>query len=450
MSSAIRVAICGAGPSGLSQLHAFESARQSGIDIPEVVCFEKQNDLGGHWNYTWRTGYDEHGEPIHQSMYENLWTNLPKECSEFLDYSFDQHFGQPLTSFPPRSVLYDYIRGYAKRNNVRRYIQFNTAIRWISYSEDKEKFDVIVRDLQKDQTRTEEFDYVIVATGHFSTPNVPHFEGIETFPGRILHSHDFRSARDFAGQHVLLIGNGFSAEDIALQLYKYGAKSITITYRTKPKNFKWPDAIKEVPLLTKIHQQTVHFKDGSFEEVQSIIFCTGYLYSFPFLDEPLRLKTRNDLCPTDLYKTIFWIHHPRLFYLGMQRVTFSFNISNIQAWYVRDVILGTIHLPSQQEMLDDIASREMKSKSIQSPSDYIQYQREYVLDLLKTTNYPTFDINPMLEILMKCVRSRYENILTYREKTYPSTITNTMAKEHHTSWLKEFDDRLENFIQIEQ
>ena len=36
--------------------------------------------------------------------------------------------------------------------------------------------------------------HVIVATGHFSTPNVPGFEGIQSFPGRVLHSHDFRSA----------------------------------------------------------------------------------------------------------------------------------------------------------------------------------------------------------------------------------------------------------------
>ena len=451
MSSKARVAICGAGPSGLSQLHAFESVRQSGVDIPEVVCFEKQNDLGGHWNYTWRTGLDEYGESVHQSMYENLWTNLPKECSEFFDYSFDQHFGRPLTSFPPRSVFHDYIRGYAKHNNVLQYIQFNTVIRWITYDEEKKKFHVTVKDLRKDETKLEQFDYVIVATGHFSSPRIPYFNGIESFPGQILHSHDFRSARAFVGQDVLLIGNGFSAEDIALQLYKYGARSITISYRTKPKNFKWPGSIQEVPLLTKIDRQMIYFKDDSSREVQSIIFCTGYLYSFPFLDEPLRLKTSDDLNPTDLYKTIFWIHQPRIFYLGMQRLTFSFNISNIQAWYVRDVILGKTHLPSsKEEMLADIVLRQTKAKSSQTPSDYVQYQKDYILDLLSATDYPRFDLDRMVEILMKCVRTRYEDILTYREKTYPSTVTNTMAKQHHTPWLNEFDDRLENFIQIEQ
>lgn len=49
-----RVAIIGAGPSGMAQLRAFQSAQSKGIDIPELVCFEKQSDWGGQWNYTWR------------------------------------------------------------------------------------------------------------------------------------------------------------------------------------------------------------------------------------------------------------------------------------------------------------------------------------------------------------------------------------------------------------
>jgi len=47
-----RVAVIGAGPSGLAQLRAFQSAAKAGADIPEVVCFEKQDNWGGLWNYT--------------------------------------------------------------------------------------------------------------------------------------------------------------------------------------------------------------------------------------------------------------------------------------------------------------------------------------------------------------------------------------------------------------
>ncbi|CAF5023272.1 unnamed protein product, partial [Rotaria sp. Silwood1] len=403
MYSSTRIAICGAGPSGLSQLHAFESARQSGSQIPEIVCFEKQNDLGGQWNYTWRTGFDEYSEPVHSSMYHNLWTNLPKECSEYVDYPFDEHFGQPFPSFPPRSIFYDYIRSYAGKNNVRQYIQFNTVVQWISYSENKQKFHVQIKDLKKDKVRSEEFDYVIIATGHFSTPNIPYVDGIETFHGRILHSHDFRFAQDFIDKHVLLIGNGFSAEDISLQLYKYGAKSVTLSYRTKPKDFKWPDKIKEVPLVIKIDNETVYFNDGSSETVHAIIFCTGYLYYFPFLDDNLRLKlSSNCFYPANLYKTIFWLNQPRLLYLGMQRMGLSFNIGNVLAWYARDVILGKIILPStKDEMKSDIAEWQKKEKGIQNFTDYVNFQREIVLDLINATDYSRFDIHRMNQLLFE-------------------------------------------------
>lgn len=43
----LRVGIIGAGPSGLAQLRAFESARQKGAEIPEIMCFEKQSEWGG-------------------------------------------------------------------------------------------------------------------------------------------------------------------------------------------------------------------------------------------------------------------------------------------------------------------------------------------------------------------------------------------------------------------
>jgi len=91
-----KIAVIGAGPSGLAQLRAFQSAADKGEDIPEIVCFEKQQDWGGLWNYSWRTGVDEYGDPVHGSMYRYLWSNGPKEGLEFADYSFEEHFGKQI------------------------------------------------------------------------------------------------------------------------------------------------------------------------------------------------------------------------------------------------------------------------------------------------------------------------------------------------------------------
>ena len=131
-----KVAIIGTGPCGLSMLRAFEQAEKKGEKIPEIVCFEKQEDWGGLWNYSWRTGSDQYGDPVPNSMYRYLWSNGPKECLEFADYSFDEHFGQPIPSFPPREVLYDYILGRVKKGNLKNKIKFNTTVTNVTYNND--------------------------------------------------------------------------------------------------------------------------------------------------------------------------------------------------------------------------------------------------------------------------------------------------------------------------
>ena len=442
----LRIAIIGAGPSGLAQLRAFESARGKGDDVPEIVCFEKQEDWGGIWNYTWRTGLDEYGEPIHGSMYRYLWSNGPKEALEFADYSFEEHFGFPISSYPPRAVLRDYIVGRVKKGDIRKYIRFRSPVRDVVYFDDTGKFTVTIRDLVNDCHYSEVFDYVVVASGHFSTPNVPYFQGLEKFPGRVLHAHDFRDAAEFAGKRVLCVGSSYSAEDIGTQCYKYGAAKITFSYRTKPMGFAFPDAFEEVPLLLKVEGNTAYFKDGTSMDVDAIILCTGYQHYFPFLPDDLRLKTNNRLWPLGLYKGVMWEKNPKLIYLGMQDQYYTFNMFDVQAWYARDVIMGRITLPSLAQMQADSAVWREKEEASTGASYDIDFQTAYVRDLIDRTDYPDFKPEVVAEQFKEWKHHKEEDVLTYRQHSFPSTITGTMAPPHHTPWMEALDDSLEAFL----
>ncbi len=442
----LRIAIIGAGPSGLAQLRAFESARLAGAEVPEIVCFEKQEDWGGIWNYTWRTGLDEFGEPVHGSMYRYLWSNGPKEALEFADYSFEEHFGRPIPSYPPRAVLWDYIVGRVKKSDVRKYIRFRTPVRDVVYDEATAKFTVTVHDLLADHVYSDTFDYVVVASGHFSTPNVPYFPGVEKFPGRVMHAHDFRDAAEFAGKNMLLVGASYSAEDIGIQCYKYGATSVTFSYRTKPMGFAFPEAFSEVPLLLRVEGKTAYFKDGSSKEVDAIVLCTGYQHHFPFLPDGLRLKTNNRLWPLGLYKGVVWEKNPKLIYLGMQDQYYTFNMFDAQAWFARDVILGKIKLPSYEAMADDSLSWRAREESSTSASDDIDFQTAYVRDLIDRTDYPDFKPEVVGEQFKEWKHHKEEDVLTYRDYSFPSTLTGTMAPPHHTKWIEALDDSLEAFL----
>ncbi|RMF37531.1 MAG: NAD(P)/FAD-dependent oxidoreductase [Alphaproteobacteria bacterium] len=442
-----RVAIIGAGPSGLAQLRAFQSAAQKGAEIPELVCFEKQEEWGGLWNYTWRTGLDEYGEPVHCSMYRYLWSNGPKEGLEFADYSFEEHFGRQIASYPPRAVLYDYIEGRVKKAGVRDRIRFRTPVRMVTFDEGTEKFTVTAHDLVNDHEYSEEFDHVVVASGHFSTPNAPEFPGFDGFNGRILHAHDFRDAREFIGKDILLIGSSYSAEDIGSQCWKYGCKSVTTSYRTAPMGYKWPDNWEEKPLLERVEGRTAHFRDGSSKEVDAIILCTGYLHHFPFLPDDLRLKTANRLATADLYKGVVWVHNPKLFYLGMQDQWFTFNMFDAQAWWVRDVIMGRIALPdSKEEMLADVADRVAREDALEDDYACITYQGDYVKELIAETDYPSFDVDGACEAFFQWKKHKKQDIMTFRDNAYRSVITGTMAPLHHTPWKDAMDDSMESYL----
>lgn len=416
------------------------------METPEIVCFEKQDNWGGLWNYTWRIGLGPYGEPLHGSMYRYLWSNGPKECLEFADYSFDEHFGKPISSYPPRPVLFDYIQGRVKKSDVRQYIRFNTAVRWVSYQTETKKFTLVLDDLAGNRTYSEEFDYLVVASGHFSTPNMPHFSGIENFPGTVMHAHDFRGADQFKGKDILLIGSSYSAEDIGIQSHKHGARSVTISYRSRPLGMKWPKGMKEVPLVTHFEKDVAHFSNGSQERFDAVIMCTGYQHKFPFLPDNLRLKTKNCLYPGGIYKGVVFNELPQLIYLGMQDQYFTFNMFDAQAWFARDVMMGEQTLPAKEEREADSRKWLDLYATCQTHDDEIDFQTAYVKELISLTDYPEFDLDAVAAMFKQWLQDKEEDILRYRDKTYTSVITGTESEKHHTPWIKEMDDSYERYL----
>ncbi len=97
--------------------------------MTEISCYEMQSSWGGQWNFTVKTGLDEYGEPVHSCMYRDLRLNAPKEGCEFGDYTFDEHFKEPITSFPCREDMFGYFQGVALLNAyITRMLQIRHLI----------------------------------------------------------------------------------------------------------------------------------------------------------------------------------------------------------------------------------------------------------------------------------------------------------------------------------
>lgn len=68
---------------------------------------------------------------------------------------------------------------------------------------------------QTKETKTEAFDYLMVANGHHWDPRMPRLEG--SFSGEVLHSHAYKHNRPFRDKRVLVVGGGNSACDVAVE-----------------------------------------------------------------------------------------------------------------------------------------------------------------------------------------------------------------------------------------
>ena len=261
-----------------------------------------------------------------------------------------------------------------------------------------------------------------------------------------MHAHDFRSADEFKDKDVLVVGASYSAEDIGLQSKKYGANSVTFTYRTAPMDFFWPEGVDERSLLTKVNGRTVYFKDGSKKGFDVIVLCTGYLHSFPFMAEDLRLVTTNRLYSPGLYKGVAWNENPDLFYIGMQDQWYTFTMFDAEAWYARDVILGNIALPSLNARTIDMKNWDERENSLEDAYGMIDFQADYIRALMEDTDYPQFNIELTQKEFKTWKKAKEKSIIGYRDNAHKSPVTGNLSPIHHTKWWDAMDDKMKTFL----
>ena len=321
----------------------------------------------------------------------------------------------------------------------------------VDFHKDTDDFSVRVKDLPTDTETEERFTHVIVATGTFHTPNVPDCPGLDSFKGPILHSKDVKHMEDFKGKRILIIGGRWSAEDLAIQAYKFGAAGVVISWKTMPMGqdwFEFPKGIEQHPLVEKVVNNTAYFKDGHHAEFDMIIFCTGYRWHFPFLADELRLKEHFAIAYKDLYKGTLWLTggNGKLIYIGAPYSIYSFPSFEAQAVWACKYIMGKLKIPSQEEMRADTDKwlQKLYKVDLSKFLDLMLLMTDVMEDLCETSGYPKNCIKSG-EILDDWAKSKAENILTYRDKQCRSVHTGKLTPLHHTPWLEAFDDSLEAF-----
>ncbi|MFJ9430446.1 NAD(P)-binding domain-containing protein [Streptomyces sp. NPDC101490] len=107
------------------------------------------------------------------------------------------------------------------------------------------------------------------------------------------------------------------------------------------------------PNISRFDGGTVHFTDGSSEEIDAVIYSTGYKVSFPFLDESVIAPTDNDV---SLFHRVVDPQHPGLYFVGLfQPLGATTVLAEAQSHWVADLLQGKAALPSKEAMLREIS-----------------------------------------------------------------------------------------------
>ena len=388
--AARKIAVIGAGAAGLCAAKHLIATGQA------VVVFEMGTRIGGLWVYENDNGLS--------GAYQSLHVNSENRVTAYQDFPFPE--SAPI--YPDHLQMAQYLEAYAEHFSLRPHIRFRSKVAAVGLLAGG------AWKVRLDDGTSERFDAVVVATGHQGVPSHPPFA--KDFTGQYLHSHAYRVPEPFKGKHVLVVGAGNSACDIASDICTVTASAtmaarspvllmprmflgvptsrvlgkiekpwmpwplrrwfreaitrmahgrmeqwsfVTPKTRTHPAghhlligHFIW-NRISARPGIEKISGDTVHFTDGSSKRFDAMIAATGYEIHLPFLSEALSPVRGRWL---ELFHQVVRPGVPGLYFVGFFNVSGGGNIRMMddQAQWVAAIETGKAGLPSPQAMLQAI------------------------------------------------------------------------------------------------
>lgn len=320
MTRSTQVVVIGGGQSGLA---AGYHLRRLGIDF---VILDAQAAAGGAWQHTW----------------DSLHLFSPAAFSSLPGWLMPPQAGE---EYPDADHVVAYLRDYEKRYEL----PIERPVRVAGVDRDGELLRV------ETDSGTWHARAVISATGTWWRPFLPAVPGRGVFDGRQLHTVEYRSPRDLAGQRVVVVGGGNSGAQIAADL----AYDTQLTWATqRPPRYLADDIdgralfdaatarrraldegrtdtggvaslgdivavppvreardrglLRASPMFATLVPGGVEWADGTRAEADAIIWCTGFRPALSHL-APLQLRGQRGNIATEGTRAV---GEPRLHLLG--------------------------------------------------------------------------------------------------------------------------------------
>lgn len=290
-------------------------------------------------------------------MYDRLESNIP----HFLMKHSDDSALEDGPLFAGHERVLDYLNRYA--DDVKHLIKYKTQIYDVRLEDDdgQDKWLVCCKDLVSSRVTEKLYDAVIVASGHHYVSLIPDIPGMRdwnhAYPDTITHSKYYRTPDSFKDKKVIVVGNSASGLDIATQIATVCRCPLLNSKRSEAPEFqRHASGKREVAEIVEFlppldHSRAVRFKDGQIEsDIDAIVFCTGYYYSFPFLSSlsPTPIVTGERV--ENIYQHLFYTDHPSMAFVGLPYKIIPFRTCEGQAAVVARIWAGRLELPSKSDM----------------------------------------------------------------------------------------------------
>ncbi|WP_267241603.1 ArsO family NAD(P)H-dependent flavin-containing monooxygenase [Streptomyces sp. PR69] len=320
MTADVDVVVIGGGQSGLA---AGYHLRRLGV---EFVVLDAQAAPGGAWRHAW----------------DSLRLFSPAAYSSLPGRMMPPQEGR---TYPDAAHVVSYLADYAQRYELP--VRHGAEARAVHRDGPRLR---VESDAGAWRARA-----VVSATGTWSRPFLPAVPGRELFRGRRLHTVDYRTPREFAGQRVIVVGGGNSGAQIAADL-AYDAELTWVTLREPrflpddvdgrllfdvatarrraldagrtdtggvaslgdivavPPVRQARDAglLKAQPMFDRLTPTGAAWADGTTADADAIIWCTGFRPALSHL-APLGLRDARGRIPTAGTRALA---EPRLHLLG--------------------------------------------------------------------------------------------------------------------------------------
>jgi dimethylaniline monooxygenase (N-oxide forming) len=198
-----RVAVVGAGPSGLATVKELLAEGHS------PTCFEKADAPGGVFRFGETDGV--------------VWESCRLTSSGLLTAFSDYPVPADRAGHMRIRDYVDYLESYCAAFGLRPHIRFGTTVESVA-ANPSGSWTIRTRDAAG--THEDCFDSVALCSGLHQHPHLPRLPGQETFTGELMHGAQYRRPAQVSGKRVLIVGAGESGADVAAEVAAHAAESV--------------------------------------------------------------------------------------------------------------------------------------------------------------------------------------------------------------------------------